>query len=207
MNGVRADLVSTTPIQSETIIGDHAADKHAVKKRGSKPIGCVLLTGFLSLGLVSAARSTITSHMAHAPTSLPSTTVLILRGLDKMTGRSSEIVAPIGVPVKFATLKITTRYCYSTPPSESPETVAFIQIDDERSDRPPKRVFSGWMYASSPSLNALDHPLYDVWGVSCRSNAPNATSGAVAALAPPAVKPPDSTDREGPMRVPEEAGQ
>ena len=135
--------------------------------------------------------------MAHAPTSLPSTTVLILRGLDKITGRSSEIVAPIGVPVKFATLRITARYCYSTPRLKSPETVAFIQIDDERPDRPPKRVFSGWMYASSPSLNALDHPLYDIWGVSCRSNAPNVTSGAVAALAPPAVKPPEFNGQGG----------
>lgn len=207
MNGVRGELVSTIPIRSETIVGDDAADNYSVTKRGLKPIGRALLTGLLSLGPVIAARATITSHMARPPASRQSTTVLVLRGLDKMTGRSSEIAAPIGVPVKFGTLKISARYCYSTPPSEPPETVAFIQIDDERPGRPPRRVFSGWMYASSPSLNALDHPLYDVWGVSCRSNAPNMTSGAVASLAPPAVKPPDSTDREGLMRVPEGAGQ
>ncbi len=116
-------------------------------------------------------------------------------------------MAPIGVSVEFATLTITVRYCYSTAPSDTPETEAFIQIDDERPDQPPERVFSGWMYASSPSLNALDLPLYDVWWVSRRSKAPNETGGAGASLAPTTVKPPDSTDREGLTRVPEEAGQ
>ena len=57
-----------------------------------------------------------------------------MRGLDKITGRPIEIFAPVGVPVKYATLTITARYCYSTPPSEPPETTAFIQIEDHRPD-------------------------------------------------------------------------
>jgi len=87
---------------------------------------------------------------------------LVLRGLDKITGRPTNIFAPIGVPVGFATLTITARYCYSTPPSEPPETTAFVEIADHRPDQPKKQVFSGWMHASSPSLNGLQHPLYDV---------------------------------------------
>ena len=59
----------------------------------------------------------------------------MLRGLDKITGRPTNIVAPIGKPVQFATLTITARYCYSTPPSETPETAAFVQIDDHRPDQ------------------------------------------------------------------------
>ena len=85
--------------------------------------------------------------------------VLMLRGLDKITGRAFDIAAPLNVPVKFATLTIVARYCYSTPQSETPETSAFVQIDDVRPDKPAKRVFSGWMYASSPGLNAVQHPL------------------------------------------------
>ena len=79
-------------------------------------------------------------------------TVLMLRGLDKITGRPTDIAAPIGKAVHFATLTITARYCYSTPASETPETSAFLQIEDHRPDQGAKRVFSGWMYASSPGL-------------------------------------------------------
>ena len=99
---------------------------------------------------------------------------LLLRGSDKITGRAFDIVAPLDAPVKFATLTITARYCYSTPPSETPETAAFVQIDDHRPDKREARMFSGWMYASSPGLNGMQHPLYDVWAIFCRTNAPRA---------------------------------
>jgi hypothetical protein len=136
-------------------------------------------------------------------------TILILRGLDKITGRPTNIVAPIGKPVKFATLTITARYCYSTPPSETPETSAFVQIDDHRPDQPEqsqKRVFSGWMYASSPGLNAMEHPLYDVWALRCNSNAP-ATAPVVASTAPVKVASPDASDKETVPVIPPEAGK
>ena len=77
--------------------------------------------------------------------------MVILRGLDKITARASIIYAPVDVPVKYATLTITARYCYSTPISETPETTAFLQILDHRPDQPEKKIFSGWMLASSPS--------------------------------------------------------
>ena len=63
-------------------------------------------------------------------------TTLMLRGLDKITGRPTDITAPIGKPVRFATLTITARFCYSTPASETPETSAFVQIEDHRPDQP-----------------------------------------------------------------------
>ena len=93
----------------------------------------------------------------------------MLRGLDKVTGRPTEILAPIGKPVHYATLTVTARFCYSTPASETPETTAFVQIDDHRPDQPARKVFSGWMYASSPALNPMDHPTSDVWGIGCGS--------------------------------------
>jgi hypothetical protein len=140
---------------------------------------------------------------APAPPSGPMT--LMLRGLDKITGRPSEITAPIGKPVKFATLTITARYCYSTPPSEPPETSAFVQIEDHRPDQPPREVFSGWMYASSPGLNGMEHPLYDVWVISCHGGASVPTT--IASSDPAKVAAPDSSDKEKPVALPAGAGQ
>lgn len=131
---------------------------------------------------------------------------LMMRGLDKITGRAFDIAAPLNVPVKFATLTITARYCYSTPPSETPETSAFVQIDDSRSEKADKRIFSGWMYASSPGLNALQHPLYDVWAIFCRTSAPGAAP-VVASRAPVKVKSPDATDNEELTKLPDGADQ
>jgi hypothetical protein len=112
----------------------------------------------------------------------------VLRGLDKISGRAIDIGAPIGVPVRFGTLTLTVRYCYTVPPEEPPETTAFVQIDDNPPSAPPKRMFSGWMFASTPALNALEHPTYDVWVITCKTDeAPPAASG-TAGAAPPAGK-------------------
>lgn len=132
--------------------------------------------------------------------------MLILRGLDKITGRPTTLIAPIGKPIHYATLTITARYCYSTPPTETPETAAFVQIDDHRPDQPGRRVFSGWMYASSPGLHGMQHPLYDVWVITCKASEPGQTV-AIGPLKP--VKPvsPDASDNEKPAALPEDAGQ
>ncbi len=143
---------------------------------------------------------------AAPPTPPQGGTQLMLRGLDKITGRPTAITAPIGKPVRFATLTITARFCYSTPASETPETTAFVQIEDHRPDQPARRVFSGWMYGSSPGLNAVEHPLYDVWVISC-NNAPAPALAANTSTAPVKVKAPDSSDKEGIQALPEGAGQ
>ena len=132
---------------------------------------------------------------------------VVLRGLDKISGQAINIFAPVGVPVKFATLTITARYCYSTPPIETPETTAFIQIDDHRPDAPGKRVFSGWMLASTPSLHPLDHPLYDVWVISCKTNQPGQVAPAVASTAPVKIVSPESGAKEQLPELPEGSGQ
>ncbi len=143
---------------------------------------------------------------AAVPENLPPSggTALMLRGLDKVTGRPTEILAPIGKPVHYATLTVTARFCYSTPASETPETTAFVQIDDHRPDQPERKVFSGWMYASSPGLNPMDHPTYDVWVIGCNNNhnaTVTASAGTVKVLAP------DSSDKEKVQELPAEAGQ
>jgi len=132
---------------------------------------------------------------------------LVLRGLDKITGRPTNVFAPIGVPIDFATLTITARYCYSTPPSEPPETTAFVQITDHRPDQPQKLVFSGWMHASSPSLNGLQHPLYDVWVISCKTNQPGQVAPVVASTATVRATSPDAGAKEAAPELPEGSGQ
>ena len=131
---------------------------------------------------------------------------LVMRGLDKITGRATTILIPIGHSAQFATLTISARYCYSTPSTETPETAAFVQIDDHRPDQPAKRIFSGWMYASSPGLNGMEHPLYDAWVMTCKAVAPGETV-TIGPTKP--VKPvsPDAPDTEKPVELPEDASQ
>lgn len=134
--------------------------------------------------------------------------VLLLRGLDKITGEATTIVAPIDKPVKFATLTIVARYCYSTPPSETPETAAFVQIEGQRPGQQARRLFSGWMYASSPGLNGLEHPLYDVWVIKCvGSSLPQAVAQSEAQDATAPVRPPAVDEGESLPALPADAGR
>ena len=133
--------------------------------------------------------------------------LVILRGLDKITGRPANILAPIGVPVTFATMTITARYCYSTPASEPPETTAFLQIEDHRPDQDVREVFSGWMLASSPSLNGLQHPLYDVWVINCTTNQPGQVLPLIASTTAVKETSPDANSKEAMPDLPEGAGQ
>ncbi len=93
--------------------------------------------------------------------------VAVLQGLDKVTARISTIDAPIDDRIRFGTLSIVVRHCRKTPPEEPPETTAFLEIDDVKPGEQPVRLFSGWMFASSPALSALEHPVYDVWVIGC----------------------------------------
>ncbi len=103
--------------------------------------------------------------------------VVVLQGLDKVTARISTIEAPIDQAVRFGTLEITARHCRKRPPEEPPEITAFLEIRDIKRDQPAAALFIGWMFASSPALSALEHPVYDVWVIDCRISAPPSPSG------------------------------
>ncbi len=98
--------------------------------------------------------------------------IAILRALDKVTARTVDLEVPVDQPVRFGTLSVTVRYCRTRPPEEPPETFAFLEIDEEPDSRAAVRLFTGWMIASSPALNPLEHPVYDVWVVGCRHPEP-----------------------------------
>jgi hypothetical protein len=100
----------------------------------------------------------------------------VLQGLDKTTARISKFGAPVDRPVKFGTLTITVKACRKRPPEEPPESAAFLQVEETRpGDRAPVRVFSGWMFASSPALSTMDHPVYDIGVLDCKTD--TASSG------------------------------
>jgi hypothetical protein len=116
----------------------------------------------------------------------------VLRALDKISGRTTDINAPAGVPVHYGPLIITAQYCYTVPPQEPPETTAFLQIDEAKPGQPQKRLFSGWMFASAPALNGLEHPTYDVWVITCKTEepvSPDAPAPGTAAADSPASPP------------------
>ena len=109
--------------------------------------------------------------------------VALLQGLDKITARVSKFEAAVGGPVHFGTLSIRVRDCEKNPPEEAPESAAFLEIDEMRpGDDTARRLFSGWMFASSPALSALEHPVYDVNLLDCRaaSGSARAASGSAA---------------------------
>lgn len=90
----------------------------------------------------------------------------VLRALDKLTGRLTDIELAIGEFALFETLVIEASACYKNPETETPEDAAFLRVVDTISGQD-QGVFSGWMYASSPSLNPMDHAIYDVWVIDC----------------------------------------
>ncbi len=101
--------------------------------------------------------------------------VAVLRGLDKITARVSTIEAPVGATTEFGSLHITPRACDKRPPVEPPESAVFVEISDAKPGEERVDLFSGWMFASSPALSALEHPVYDVWILDCK-NADNSAS-------------------------------
>lgn len=94
--------------------------------------------------------------------------VVVLSALDKITTQLSTIEIRQDETVRFGTLDITLRYCRRNPPEDTPESVAFLEITDIGHNNQNRKVFSGWMFASSPALSPLEHPVYDVWVKDCK---------------------------------------
>ena len=90
-----------------------------------------------------------------------------LRSLDKITARTLTFEAEIGSTVKFGPLFIRVQSCRKAPPIETPESAAFVQVWEVTPEEKAEWVFSGWMFASSPGLSSMDHPIYDLWVLDC----------------------------------------
>ena len=128
--------------------------------------------------------------------------VAVFATLDKVTARISKLEVPLNQSVQFGSLKVTPRVCYSRPPTEPPKTTSFVEVDETQLDGQVKRLFSGWMFAESPGLNAVEHPVFDVWLTDCGQ--PGRSAGAAARDGKPATTQPATAGatREEPATLP-----
>lgn len=126
------------------------------------------------------------------PTQKIENTRAVFAGLDKITGRIISFDSAIGETVQFGALRVTARVCYTRPPTEATNTDAFVDVDEVTLQGEIKRIFNGWMFASSPGLHGVEHPIYDIWLTDC--SAPTKVAEPVvqptAAVAPPPPRQP-----------------
>jgi hypothetical protein len=92
----------------------------------------------------------------------------VFSGLDKITGRIIAFDVAIDETVQFGSLQITPRVCYSRPPTEAPQTDVFAEVDEVAEDKTYHRIFTGWMFADSPGMHGIEHPVYDIWLTECK---------------------------------------
>jgi len=93
--------------------------------------------------------------------------VAIFAALDKVTARISRLEVALGESVEFGALRVTPHACFTRPLTETPLTSTFVDVEERKLDGTEKRLFAGWMFAQSPGLNAVEHPVYDVWLTGC----------------------------------------
>ena len=96
----------------------------------------------------------------------------VFAGLDKITGRIISFEVAIDETVQFGSLQITPRVCFSRPATEAPQTDVFAEVDEVLADKSYKRIFAGWMFADSPGLHGIEHPVYDIWLTDCKGDGP-----------------------------------
>ena len=115
----------------------------------------IALASLLGWGIAPAAAERLENQVA------------VFAALDKVTARISKLPVPLNETQVFGSLKVTPRVCYSRPPDEQPKTTTFVEVEEVMLDGQQKRLFSGWMFADSPGLNAVEHPVFDVWLTGC----------------------------------------
>lgn len=92
----------------------------------------------------------------------------VLRWLDKSTARVRTIEVPVNQTTTINTLEFIVRACLERPPEEPPESAAFLDVWERKPGEPVAEVFRGWMFASSPAVSAMEHPIYDLWVLACK---------------------------------------
>ena len=139
------------------------------------------MTGLLkSLGTLGLVALVVAANPARAERS--ENPVAQFTGIDKITGRTITFDVYINETVQFGALQVTPRVCYSRTDNEAPGSSTFVEVDEITLDRKIRRIFTGWMFADSPGLNAVEHPVYDIWLKACKGKSE--------------VPPPDQTTAE-----------
>jgi hypothetical protein len=126
--------------------------------------------------------------------------VAVFAALDKVTAKISRLEVPLNETRSFGALRVTPRVCYTRAPTEPPKTTTFVEVDETQLDGKEKRIFSGWMFADSPGLNAVEHPVFDVWLTDCAQPRASAQRPPPAGAAPGAAPEIERDDPELPRR-------
>ncbi len=156
------------------------------------------LAGAAGLGLLLACGAAKAERITN-PTA-------VFTGLDKISGEISTFEAPVGQTVKFGALSVTPRVCYSRSASEDPQTTGFVEIDELTLSKKVERLFNGWMFASSPGLNGVEHPVYDIWLKDCKGGKTSDPPPPPVVTAQPGTKPAKGKKGQGaPEAVPPDA--
>lgn len=154
-------------------------------ERRERPADGLIAVGCLLFAISSAVA--LDSSIVHADT--VKNPIAVFAALDKVTGRISHLEIPMNKTVEFGALKVTPRVCDTRPPTEAPHTASFVEVDEVKLTGEVQRIFTGWMFAESPGLHAVEHPVFDVWLTSCKTPSgatPSGNSANAAAPAPPA---------------------
>ena len=121
-------------------------------------LSAIVFVSCLTLGWASAA------HADRYPTA-------VFSGLDKISANVSQFTADVNKPVRYGSLQITVYACHKKPPEETPQTSVYVEVHEvmqETQEVDPKPLFKGWMFAESPGINGLEHPVYDIWLNTCK---------------------------------------
>ena len=154
----------------------------------------------LALFLVSFALCVAWTPAAAAADTKIKNKVAVFAALDKVTGRISHLEIPIDKTVEFGALKVTPRVCDTRPPTEQPNTASFVEVDEVKLTGEEQRLFTGWMFAASPGINAVEHPIYDVWLTECKGATPAVTAEAPSEPTPTAQQPPRPQQQRQPQQ-------
>ena len=142
--------------------------------------------GLLHVLIVACATYAVTAPAQAQKIENP---IAVFAALDKVTARISPLEIPIGETVKFGALTVTPRVCFTRPPTEAPLTSAFVEVEEIKLSGEKHRIFTGWMFAQSPGLHAVEHPVFDVWLTSCKTNVPPQSQGNLENSPPPSNAP------------------
>src|SRR5215212_8848878 len=121
-----------------------------------------------SIGRVALVLASMASGAGIAHADKIKNPTAVFSGLDKITGRTVSFEVAVDETVQFGGLQMTPKVCYTRPPTESPNTSAFVEVEEVTLESKVRRIFTGWMFAASPGLHAVEHPVYDVWLVDCK---------------------------------------
>ncbi len=130
--------------------------------------GCLGFCGCLAV-MVCVAVGPVRAQRVENP-------VAVFAGLDKITGEVQTFEVELNTSYVFGVLQVTPRVCYTRPSIETPQTTSFVEVVELRTNSSARRIFTGWMLAQSPGLNAVEHPVYDVWLTNCNTVSPSPSS-------------------------------